>query len=98
MKKGNKMKRKIPVKKQIYCLLRHIKKAFHWQNNQDFFLKQNCPSSKTQTTKIKISDKTYRTIISTARNELGWRNTKAAEKVHSLKQKKTKTVEEKEII
>jgi len=89
-----------PIRKQMSDKTARIKKSSKEKiANLEYIdvTKDNNIENQEPVAKVKISEKTYRTIISTARGEIGWRNTKALEKVHSSKQKKMKTVEEKEL-
>jgi len=89
-----------PIRKQMSDKTAKIRKSSKDKiaNLQYIDVTKDSTNENKEIANVKASEKTYRTIISTARGELGWRNTKAAEKIHSLKQKKTKTVEEKELV
>lgn len=50
--------------------------------------KTNDTKNKDNQTSQKKTEQTYRTIISIARNQIGWRNTKAVERVHRLNKTK----------
>ena len=89
-----------PIRKQMSDKTARIRKTSKEKIENLQYIdvtKDNNVEAKEQTTKVKISEKTYRTIISTARGEIGWRNTKALEKVHRVEKTQIKQTQEKEI-
>ena len=89
-----------PIRKQMSDKTAKIKKSSKEKMVNLQYIdvtKNNTNENKEETTKVKISDKTYRTIISNARNEMGWRNTKAVEQIHRVEKTTVKQTQENEI-